>query len=90
MPTISVTEAQFLAIARDEGLDLQTGEIKPGSIQRCVLAGFPDQVAVRLDAGTVDAKQAAFGRLQTGSLHLYAWFVLVGIVGTLLWSWRHV
>ena len=44
---------QFLAIARDEGLDLQTGEIKPGSIQRCVLAGFPDQVAVRLDAGTL-------------------------------------
>jgi NADH-quinone oxidoreductase subunit L len=29
------------------------------------------------------------GRLQTGSLHLYAWFVLVGIVGALLWSWRH-
>jgi len=44
---------QFLAIARDEGLDLQTGEIKPGSIQRCVLAGFPDQVAARLDAGTL-------------------------------------
>ena len=30
------------------------------------------------------------GRVQTGSLHLYAWFVLVGIVGALLWSWRHV
>jgi len=28
-------------------------------------------------------------RLQTGSLHLYAWFVLAGIVGALLWSWRH-
>jgi ATP-dependent helicase HrpB len=44
---------QFLAIARDEGLDIQTGESKPGSIERCVLAGFPDQVAVRLDAGTL-------------------------------------
>ncbi|MEY2562448.1 MAG: ATP-dependent helicase HrpB [Verrucomicrobiota bacterium] len=44
---------QFLAIARDERLDLQTGEVKPGSIERCVLAGFPDQVAVRLDAGTL-------------------------------------
>jgi ATP-dependent helicase HrpB len=44
---------QFLAIARDEGLDLQGGEAKPGAIQRCVLAGFPDQVAVRLDAGTL-------------------------------------
>jgi NADH-quinone oxidoreductase subunit L len=30
------------------------------------------------------------GRVQTGSLQLYAWLVLVGIVGTLLWSWRHV
>jgi ATP-dependent helicase HrpB len=44
---------QFLAIARDEGLDLQTGETKAGSIQRCVLAGFPDQVAARFDAGTL-------------------------------------
>ena len=33
---------------------------------------------------------AVFGRMQTGSLHLYAWFVLAGIVGALLWSWRHV
>jgi ATP-dependent helicase HrpB len=44
---------QFLAIARDEGLDLETGEVKAGSIERCVLAGFPDQVAARLDAGTL-------------------------------------
>jgi ATP-dependent RNA helicase HrpB len=44
---------QFLAIARDEGLDLQSAEVKPGAIQRCILAGFPDQVAMRLDAGTL-------------------------------------
>jgi ATP-dependent helicase HrpB len=44
---------QFLAIARDEGLDVQVAETKSGAIQRCVLAGFPDQVAVRLDAGTL-------------------------------------
>jgi len=44
---------QFLAIARDEGLDLATAEVKAGSIERCVLAGFPDQVALRLDAGTL-------------------------------------
>jgi ATP-dependent RNA helicase HrpB len=44
---------QFLAIARDERLDFETGEVKAGSIERCVLAGFPDQVAVRLDAGTL-------------------------------------
>ena len=31
-----------------------------------------------------------FSRLQTGSLHVYALFVMVGIVGALLWSWRHV
>jgi len=28
-------------------------------------------------------------RLQTGSLHLYAWFVLVGIAGALIWGLRH-
>ena len=44
---------QFLAIARDENLDTQAVETKPGAIQRCVLAGFPDHVAVRLDAGTL-------------------------------------
>lgn len=30
------------------------------------------------------------GRVQTGSLQLYALFVMIGIVGALLWSWRHV
>ena len=29
-------------------------------------------------------------RVQTGSLQLYALFVMVGIVGALLWSWRYV
>jgi NADH-quinone oxidoreductase subunit L len=33
---------------------------------------------------------ALLGRVQTGSLHLYAWFVALGIVGALLWSWHHV
>jgi NADH-quinone oxidoreductase subunit L len=33
---------------------------------------------------------AVLGRVQTGNLHLYAGFVLIGIVGALLWSWRHV
>ena len=44
---------QFLAIARAEGLDIEEREAKPGAIARCVLAGFPDQVAVRLDEGTL-------------------------------------
>jgi NADH-quinone oxidoreductase subunit L len=30
------------------------------------------------------------GRIQTGSLHLYAFLVLAGIVVTLLWALRHV
>ncbi|MBY0490785.1 MAG: NADH-quinone oxidoreductase subunit L [Gemmatimonadaceae bacterium] len=30
------------------------------------------------------------GRLQTGSLQLYALFVMLGLVGALLWSWRYV
>jgi len=51
----------------------------------------------RLLDGTLDGLAAAgrltgaaFSRLQTGSLHLYALFVLIGIVGAVLWSWRHV
>ncbi len=44
---------QFIKIARDEGLNVDVSEPAPGAIQRCVLAGFPDQVAVRLDEGTL-------------------------------------
>ncbi|MFN2507193.1 MAG: ATP-dependent helicase HrpB [Chthoniobacterales bacterium] len=43
----------FIAIAREEGLDVTATESAPGAIQRCVLAGFPDQVAARLDQGTL-------------------------------------
>jgi ATP-dependent helicase HrpB len=44
---------QFIGIARGEGLDVEASEPQPGAIQRCVLAGFPDQVAVRMDQGTL-------------------------------------
>ena len=44
---------QFLAIARAEGLDIEAREPMPGAIARCVLAGFPDQVAARQDEGTL-------------------------------------
>ncbi len=44
---------QFIAIAREEGLRVEANEPAPGAIARCVLAGFPDQVAVRLDEGTL-------------------------------------
>ncbi len=44
---------QFLAIARAEGLAVEERAAPPGAIARCVLTGFPDQVAVRLDQGTL-------------------------------------
>jgi len=44
---------QFLQIARSEKLNVSESEAKPGAIQRCILAGFPDQVAVRFDKGTL-------------------------------------
>jgi ATP-dependent helicase HrpB len=44
---------QFMKIARDERLDTQEHHASHGAIQRCVLAGFPDQIAMRLDAGTL-------------------------------------
>jgi len=44
---------QFLSIARSEGLNVDEKEPAPGAIQRCILAGFPDQVAIRLDQGTL-------------------------------------
>ena len=31
-----------------------------------------------------------FSRVQNGQLHLYALLVLVGIIASLAWSWRHV
>ena len=36
------------------------------------------------------ASAGLMSRAQTGNLHGYAWWVLLGIVGALLWSWRHV
>jgi NADH-quinone oxidoreductase subunit L len=66
------------------------------------LVWISDRVFLRLtDRGLLDGtlngmaslgrgSAAVLGRMQTGSLHLYAWFVLVGIVGALAWSWRHV
>ena len=35
------------------------------------------------------ARPACSRRVQTGNLHLYALLVLVGIVASLAWSWRH-
>ncbi len=44
---------QFLRIAREEGLPLSDTPAEGEAVARCLLAGFPDQVAVRLDGGTL-------------------------------------
>jgi len=44
---------QFLGIARREGLDVSEKRVANDAIQRCILLGFSDHVARRLDAGTL-------------------------------------
>jgi ATP-dependent helicase HrpB len=44
---------QFLRIARNEKLDTQPREIKDEALQKCILIGFSDRVARRLDQGTL-------------------------------------
>ena len=44
---------QFLQIARDERLDTEARDPAPDDLARCILAGFPDHVGVRLDRGTL-------------------------------------
>src|SRR6185295_11707890 len=44
---------QFLRIARDEGLDTVPREIQDEALQKCILIGFSDRVARRLDEGTL-------------------------------------
>ena len=47
------TYEQFLRIARDEKLDLERNTGADEAIQRSILAGFTDQVAMRIDGGTL-------------------------------------
>lgn len=44
---------QFLEIAKKEGLDVSERQVESAEIRKCVLAGFSDQLARRLDAGTL-------------------------------------
>jgi ATP-dependent helicase HrpB len=44
---------QFLRIAAKEGLDTSEKPLMPEAIQRCVLVGFSDHVAKRIDAGSL-------------------------------------
>ncbi|MBI5691515.1 MAG: ATP-dependent helicase HrpB [Verrucomicrobia bacterium] len=45
--------AQFLEIAAQEGLDVSDSPVESAEVRKCVLAGFSDQLARRLDAGTL-------------------------------------
>ncbi len=44
---------QFLRIAKSEGLDVKPREVKDKALQKCILIGFSDRVARRLDQGTL-------------------------------------
>ena len=44
---------QFLRIARAQGLPVGEAPADPAAVRRCLLLGFGDRVAVRLDAGTL-------------------------------------
>ena len=44
---------QFLEIAKKEGLDVGESRVDGAAVRKCVLAGFSDQLAKRLDAGTL-------------------------------------
>ncbi|HXA80393.1 MAG TPA: helicase-related protein, partial [Opitutaceae bacterium] len=44
---------QFLAIAVKEGLDVAEKRVDGTAVRKCVLAGFSDHLAKRLDAGTL-------------------------------------
>lgn len=44
---------QFIGIAREEGLDVSERRVDGGEVRKCVLAGFPDHLAHRLDGGTL-------------------------------------
>lgn len=44
---------QFLEIAAKEGLDVSEQRVDGTAVRKCVLAGFSDQLAKRLDAGTL-------------------------------------
>jgi ATP-dependent helicase HrpB len=43
---------QFLELARREGLDATRREVADEALQKCILLGFSDRVARRLDTGT--------------------------------------
>jgi ATP-dependent helicase HrpB len=55
---------QFLEIARREGLDATKREVSGEALQKCILLGFSDRVARRLDSSTLRC-ELAHGRRGT-------------------------
>jgi ATP-dependent helicase HrpB len=49
----SALAQQFRGIAREEGLADEARDTSSEALAKCILAGFPDQVGVRLDRGTL-------------------------------------
>ncbi len=49
----SALAQQFRSIAKEEGLDCSPRDTSGEGLARCILAGFPDHVGVRLDRGTL-------------------------------------
>lgn len=44
---------QFLRIAKDEGLEIEPKPVSDEILQRCILAGFTDRIAHRVDSGSL-------------------------------------
>jgi ATP-dependent helicase HrpB len=61
---------QFLDIARREGLDTAQREVPDEALRKCILLGFSDRVARRLDAGTLRCElvHSRRGTLARGSV----------------------
>ena len=43
----------FLRIAKREGLDVEPKHVEDEAIQKCILLGFSDRLAIRMDGGTL-------------------------------------
>lgn len=46
----------FLRIAHDEGLDIEPRPVSDEDLQKCILTGFTDQLARRMDSGSLRCK----------------------------------
>lgn len=53
---------QFLRLARAEGLDVEPRKTPDEALQKCILIGFSDRVARRLDGGTLRCELVHGGR----------------------------